>query len=141
MSLNLNGVDMSKRVWFIPILIVAVNALAIIVRWSTLAEVLPAHFDLQGNASSTMQRSVLLLYPLVGAATILGAYLIARIKPGFQAGVVILSSGFCLVLLSSSLVTLTYGKVPLFMLDEPVILLATIIALVISILKSRKTSR
>lgn len=42
--------------WFIPILIVAVNALAVIVKWSSLPELLPAHFDLQGNAGGTMAR-------------------------------------------------------------------------------------
>lgn len=40
--------------WFIPILIVAVNALAVIVKWSSLPELLPALFDLQGNAGGTM---------------------------------------------------------------------------------------
>ena len=40
---------MNKRGWFVPIVIIAVNALAIVVRWSSLAEILPAHFDLQGN--------------------------------------------------------------------------------------------
>lgn len=40
--------------WFIPILIVAVNALAVIVKWSSLPELLPAHFYLQGNAGGTM---------------------------------------------------------------------------------------
>jgi uncharacterized membrane protein len=40
--------------WFIPILIVALNALAIIVRWDSLPELLPAHYDLQGNAGGTM---------------------------------------------------------------------------------------
>jgi uncharacterized membrane protein len=38
--------DMNKKSWFIPILIVALNALAIIVRWSSLPELLPAHYDL-----------------------------------------------------------------------------------------------
>ena len=45
--------------WFIPILIVAVNALAVIVKWSSLPELLPAHFDLQGNAGGTMDPMML----------------------------------------------------------------------------------
>ena len=32
----------------------ALNALAIIVRWDSLPELLPAHYDLQGNAGGTM---------------------------------------------------------------------------------------
>lgn len=47
---------MNKNSWFIPILIVALNAFAIIDRWGSLPELLPAHYDLQGNAGGTMPR-------------------------------------------------------------------------------------
>ena len=69
-------VDMNKRGWFIPILIVVLNALAIIVRWSSLSELLPAHYDLQGNAGGTMPRSMLLVYILMGVVVCLIAYVI-----------------------------------------------------------------
>ena len=131
---------MKKRSWFIPILILAINALAIIVRWGSLPEILPAHYDLQGNAGGTMPRSVLLLYPLIGAAVCLVAYLIARIKHKLQTGLVILVSGICLVLLSSALVTLTSGTMPIFMLAEPVILLAAVVGFVVCVVKSCKES-
>mgnify|MGYP003310862251 FL=1 len=58
---------MRKQAWLIPILIVAVNLLAITIRWNSLPDLLPAHFDLQGNASGEMSRSVLLIYPLISA--------------------------------------------------------------------------
>ena len=132
---------MNKRGLFIPILIVAINALAIIMRWSSLPELLPAHYDLQGNAGGTMPRSVLLLYLLMGAAICLIAYVIARIKPKLQLGLIILTSGICLVLFLSTLVTLTYGTMPIFMLAEPVVLLAAVIGFVVSIVKSRKNKR
>ena len=132
---------MNKRVLFIPILIVAINALAIILRWSSLPELLPTHFDLQGNAGGTMPRSVLLLYLLMGAAICLIAYVIARIKPKLQLGLIILTSGICLVLFLSTLVTLTSGTMPIFMLAEPVVLLAAVIGFVVSIVKSRKNIR
>ena len=132
---------MNKRVLFIPILIVAINALAIILRWSSLPELLPVHFDLQGNAGGTMPRSVLLLYLLMGAAICLIAYVIARIKPKLQLGLIILTSGICLVLFLSTLVTLTSGTMPIFMLAEPVVLLAAVIGFVVSIVKSRKNIR
>ena len=132
---------MNKRVLFIPILIVAINALAIILRWSSLPELLPAHFDLQGNAGGTMPRSVLLLYLLMGAAICLIAYVIARIKPKLQLGLIILTSGICLVLFLSTMVTLTFGTMPIFMLAEPVVLLAAVIGFVVSIVKSRKNKR
>ena len=131
---------MNKRSWFIPILILAINALAIIVRWGSLPEILPAHYDLQGNAGGTMSRSVLLLYPLIGAAVCLVAYLIALKKHKLQTGMVILVSGICLIVLSSALVTLTSGTMPIFMLAEPVILLAAVVGFVVCVVKSRKES-
>ena len=126
---------MIKRSWIIPILIVALNALAIIVRWSSLPELLSAHYDLQGNAGGTMPRSVLLLYPLIGAAVCLVAYVVARMKQKLQSGLVILASGICLVLLSSTMVTLTAGTMPVFMLAEPVILLAAVIGFLFCIVR------
>lgn len=129
---------MNKRGWIIPIAIVAVNTLAIAARWSSLPELLPAHFDLQGNAAGTMSRNSLLLYPLIGVTICLAAYIIARIKQILKTGVTILSSGICLILLSSTLVSLTQGKIPVFMLAEPVILLLTIIAFIICSIRMRK---
>ena len=129
---------MNRRGWFIPMLIVAINALAIMVRWSSLPELLPAHYDLQGNAGGTMPRSMLLVYLLMGAAVCLIAYGLGRMKPKLQTGLVILASGICLVLLSSTMVTLTSGIMPVFMLAEPVILLVTVIGFVVSVVKGRK---
>ena len=132
---------MNKKGGVFPILIVAIHALAILVRWSALSELLPAHFNLQGNASGTMPRSSLLLPPLIGAAVCLIAYVVARKKQKLQTGLIILASGICLVLLSSTMVTLTSGKLPIFMLAEPVILLVAVIGFVISVIKSRKSIR
>ena len=126
---------MNKKYWFIPILIVALNAFAIALQWSTLPEIMPAHYDLEGNAGGTMPRTILLLFPLIGAALSGVLYLIARFWKKFEAALVILSSGICLVIFSSAMVSLTAGKVPAFMLAEPVILLAAIVAAAI---KSRK---
>ena len=131
-------VDMNKRDWFIPVLIVALHALAIIVRWSSLPELLPAHYDLQGNADGTMPRSMLLWYLLIGGAVCLIAYAIGRMTKRLQKGLVILSSGICLVLLLSTMVTLTSGTMPIFMLAEPVILLAAIVGFIVCVVKSRK---
>ena len=133
-----NVLDMNKRSWLIPILIVALNALAIMVRWSSLPELLPAHYDLQGNAGGTMPRSMLLLYLLIGVAICVIASVIARKKPKFQTGLVILTSGICLVLFASTMVTLTAGTMPVFMLSEPVILLVAVVGAVVSVMKSRK---
>lgn len=129
---------MNKRNWLIPILIVALNALAVLVQWNSLPEPLPAHFDLQGNASGTMPRSMLLLYLLMGAAVCLMGYVIGRMKPKLQTGLVILASGICLVLFLSTMVSLTAGTMPVFMLAEPVVLLAAVIGFGICFVKSRK---
>ena len=130
--------DIIKKSWPLPFLIVTLNALAIIIQWSTLPEPLPAHYDLQGNASGTMPRSMLLLYILIGTAVCLIAYMVGRMKQKLQTGLVILSSGISLVLFLSTMVTLTYGTMPIFMLAEPVILLAAVIGFVVCVVKSRK---
>ena len=129
---------MNKRNWLIPMIIVALNALAILVQWNSLPEPLPAHFDLQGNASGTMPRNMLLLYLLMGVVVCLIAYVVGRIKPKLQSGLVILTSGICLVLFLSTMVSLTAGTMPVFMLAEPVVLLAAVIAFVVCFVKSRK---
>ena len=129
---------MNKRNWLIPMIIVGLNALAILVQWNSLPEPLPAHFDLHGNASGTMPRSMLLLYLLIGVAVCLIAYVIGRMKPKLQSGLVILTSGICLVLFLSTMVSLTAGTMPVFMLAEPVVLLAAVIAFVVCFVKSRK---
>ena len=128
---------MNKSGWLITILIVAVNVAAVLMQWSLLPEILPSHFDLQGNASGSIARSMLLLYPVVSAIVCMIAYLIAWKKPKLQTGLIILSSGISLVILSSALVTLTSGSMPIFMLAEPVILLITVIAFILSLIKSR----
>ena len=129
---------MNKLYWFIPMLIVAIHALAIMVRWSSLPELLPVHFDLQGNAGGTMPRSMLFLYILIGVVVCLIAYGLGRMKHKLQKGLVILASGICLVLLLSTMVTLTSGTMPVFMLAEPVVLLASVIGFVVCVVKSRK---
>lgn len=129
---------MNKRNWLIPMIIVGLNALAILVQWNSLPEPLPAHFDLHGNASGTMPRSMLLLYLLIGVAVCLIAYVISRMKPKLQSGLVILASGICLVLFLSTMVSLTAGTMPVFMLAEPVVLLAAVIGFGVCFVKSRK---
>ena len=129
---------MNKKSWFIPVLIVAVNVLAIIVCWTSLPEVLPAHFDLEGNAGGSMPRNMLLLYPIASGVVCLVSYVIARVWKVLQKGLAILSSGISLVILFSLLVTLTRGTMPIFMLAEPVILLAAVIGFIVSVVKSRK---
>jgi len=139
---------MNKRAWLIPLLIVIVNALAVLIRWHSLQEMLPAHFDLQGNAGGSMPRETLLFYPLAGAVICGIAYAVASLvskrsknramAEGLRSGLIILTAGIALVILSSTMVTLTYGTTPVFMLAEPVILAISLIAFVICIVRARK---
>lgn len=113
---------MKKTGWLIPISIIAVHAIAIIAKWSSLMELLPAHFDLQGNPSGSMPRSVLPLYPLIGAGVCIVAFVIGYKKPHLKTGLIFLTS----------------GKMPFFMLAEPIVLLAAVVAFVFSLVKSCK---
>ena len=129
----------SKRGWIIPFLIVAVNAAAVFIRWTSLPEILPAHFDLQGNASGSMPRSTLIIYPVISLAVCAIAYVLSRLVfKRLNKGLIILTSGITLVILSSTMVTLTYGITPVFMLAEPVILIAALVWFIICWVKARK---
>ena len=85
-----------------------------------------------------MPRSMMFVYLLMGAAVCLIGYGLGRMKLKLQTGLVVLASGICLVLLSSTMVTLTSGTMPVFMLAEPVILLVAVIGFVVSVVKGRK---
>ena len=131
---------MKKRGWFLPALVVGINAAMILILWSSLPENLPAHFDLAGNASGSISRTTLLFYPLVGAVIGLIAYWIrCRIdKEFFNGGLLILTSGIELIILSSTMVTLTQGTKPFFMLAEPVILVIALVFFFIGLVKSKR---
>ena len=129
----------SKRGWIIPFLIVAVNAAAVLIRWSSLPELLPAHFDLQGNASGSISRSTLIIYPAIGLVICAVAYALSSLVfKRLNKGLIILTSGIALIILSSTMVTLTYGTTPVFMLAEPVILIAALAWFIICWVKTRK---
>ena len=124
---------MKNKNWFIPIFIIAVTAAAILLSWNALPEVLPAHFDLEGNASGSMPRMQLLMFPLISAVVCLVCHVVARLRQKLQKGMVVLSSGICIVILLSVLVTLTQGTMPIFMLAEPVVLLAAVVGFAVCI--------
>ena len=84
---------------------------------------------------------MLLVYPLISAAVCLVSYWVACKKNTLQMAMLFLSSGISLVLLLSTLVSLTYGTMPVFMLAEPVILLIAVAGVIISIVKSRRNTR
>jgi uncharacterized membrane protein len=122
---------------------------AIWIRWSALPDVLPAHFDPAGNASGSMARTTLLFYPVISLILCLAAYGIYALankmfklkadERGLRmCGLHVFTSCLALTILSSTLVTLTFGKCPIFMFAEPVIMLAGIITLIVCLIKASK---
>ncbi len=138
-----------KYGWMVPVIIIIVNVCAIWIRWSALPHVLPAHFDPAGNASGSMDRTTLIYYPIISLMLCLvtyGIYTLAnnmfKLKPDEKGlrifGLHVFTSCITLTILSSTLVTLTFGKCPIFMFAEPVIMLAGIITLIVCLIKANK---
>ena len=140
-----------KHGWIIPAIIILVNVCAIWIRWSSLPETLPAHFDPQGNASGSMARTTLIYYPVISLMVCLVAYGIAAMAKklflkadvtGLRLlGLHILNSSIVLTIFSSTMVTLTFGTKPLFMFAELVIMAIGITAFIICLIKARKISK
>ena len=138
-----------KYGWMVPVIIIIVNVCAIWIRWSALPDVLPAHFDPAGNASGSMDRTTLIYYPIISLMLCLvtyGIYTLAnnmfKLKTDEKGlrifGLHVFTSCITLTILSSTLVTLTFGKCPIFMFAEPVIMLAGIITLIVCLIKANK---
>lgn len=138
-----------KHGWIIPAIIIIVNVCAIWIRWSSLPETLPAHFDPQGNASGSMARTTLIYYPVISLMVCLAAYGIAALAKNLYIikadesglrllGLHILNSSIVLTILSSTMVTLTFGTKPLFMFAELIIMAIGITAFIICLLKAHK---
>ena len=140
-----------KNGWIVPAIVIIVNVCAIWISWKSLPETLPAHFDPQGNASGSMARNTLIYFPVISFLSTLAAYGIATfarnlfLKPDDSGlrllGLHCLTSAITLTILSSSLVTLTFGTKPIFMFAEPVIMVIGIAAFIICLVKSRKTAK
>lgn len=138
-----------KNGWIVPVIIIIVNACAIWISWSSLPDILPAHFDPQGNASGSMTRTTLIFYPVISLMVCLVTYGVAAmarilfLKPDNSGlrllGLHCLTSAIALTILSSTMVTLTFGTKPLFMFAEPVIIIAGITAFIICLIKARKS--
>ena len=139
---------MKKNGWIFPLIIIIVNVCAICIKWSSLPETLPAHFDPQGNASGTLARNTLAFYPVISLMACLAAYGIAAIarvlilkadETGLRLlGLHCLTTSIALTILSSTMVTLTFGTQPLFMFAEPPIIIAGITTFIVCLLKARK---
>lgn len=131
-----------KNGWIIPAIIIIVNVCTIWISWDSLPDTLPAHFDPQGNASGSMERTTLIFYPIISFIVCLVAYAIPYFRSDESGlrliGLHALTSAITLTILSSTLVTLTFGTKPIFMFAEPVIMVLGLAAFIICLLKSHK---
>ena len=148
---KINRMKWRKYGWMVPVIIIIVNVFVIWIRWSALADVLPAHFDPAGNASGTMAKTTLIYYPVISlmlCLTTYGIYTLAnnmfKLRPDERGlrlcGLHVFASCLTLTVLSSTLVTLTMGTNPLFMFAEPILLLAGIITLIVCLVKAKDTN-
>ena len=138
-----------KNGWIVPAIVIIVNVCAIWISWKSLPETLPAHFDPQGNASGSLARTTLRLYPIISMMICLVAYgiyalanNIFKFKPDEKGlrllGLHCLTSAITLTILSSTMVTLTFGTKPIFMFAEPVIMVIGVAVFIVCLIKSRK---
>jgi hypothetical protein len=145
---KIHNMKWRKYGWMVPVIIIIVNVGAIWIRWSALADVLPAHFDPAGNASGTMAKTTLIYYPVISlmlCLTTYGIYTLAnnmfKLRPDERGlrlcGLHVFASCLTLTVLSSTLVTLTMGTNPLFMFAEPVLILAGTVTLIICLIKKK----
>ena len=88
-----------------------------------------------------MPRGMLILYLLCSIAFGLISFVATLVKPRLQKTMAILATGVTFIVLLSTLVTLTSGTMPVLMIAEPVVLLITVVFAVISLIKSRKSTR
>jgi uncharacterized membrane protein len=143
---KIDNMKWRKYGWMVPVIIIIVNVCAIWIRWNSLADVLPAHFDPAGNASGSMAKTTLIYYPVISLMLCLvtyGIYTLAnnmfKLRPDERGlrmcGLHAMASCLTLTVLSSTLVTLTTGTCPLFMFAEPVLLVAGIVTLIVCLTK------
>lgn len=112
-----------KKYW--PLLVVPAAVIVLLaVYWQGLPAQLASHFDVQGNATSTMSRNVLLVFPVAAILLELIPLLFRRSRLRVQASVLL-----GLVVLSSMCVTLTSGRQPVFMYLEPVLLVGAVVCI------------
>lgn len=112
-----------KKYW--PLLVVPAAAIVLLaVCWQGLPAQLASHFDAQGNATSTMSRNVLLVFPVAAFLLELIPLLFRRSRLRVLASVLL-----GLVVLSSMCVTLTCGRQPVFMYLEPVLLVGAVVCI------------
>ena len=135
-----NTEDMRNRLWILSALVILVNfALVLFCRRSLPAE-LPLHISLDGSYADTMPYSRLFLHPLVSLALAAGIYIVSALlfrrfpklddAKGIRCtNIDIAVCCLALIILCSTCVALTMGKVHFFMFAEPVILLIMLVAI------------
>lgn len=141
---------MKNRLWIITSGVILVNFALVLCFRRSLPEMLPLHIGLDGSYASTMPYTRLFMYPSTSLVLAFCIYTLAsiafRLFPALNDGrgirmttVDILALGFSLIILSSTCVSLTMGKVHFFMFAEPAILLLLIAAVIVGEIRIRKS--
>lgn len=129
--------------------VIILNFLLVIICRQYLPDILPLHIDLDGNASSSMPYTRLYFYPIASLVLALLVNGIRSIafksvpklddKNGVRRRYVdICILGITMVVLLSTCVSLTQGRVHLFMFSEPIVMLLCILAVIQAEVKIRK---
>lgn len=143
---------MKNRLWIITAGIILVNFALVLCFRRSLPETLPLHIGLDGSYADTMPYTRLFFYPATSLILAVGIYLLSsvafRLFPGLNDAkgmrlttVDIIVLGLALIILSSTCVSLTMGKVHFFMFAEPVILLLVIAAAIVGEIRIKKTGK
>ena len=133
---------MKNRLWAVTAVIILLNFALVLFLRKSMPATLPFHIGLDGSYATTMPYTRLFCYPAVSLVLATGIYLIAavlfkRFKKlddvrGIRCTYIdIIVLGLALIILSSTCVSLTMGKVHFFMFAEPVIFLLIVAAVII----------
>ena len=144
--------NMRNRLWILSTLIILVNFALVLFCRRALPSELPLHISLDGSYADTMPYARLFLYPLVSLVLAAGIYIVSALlfkrfprlddTKGIRCtNIDIAVCCLALVILCSTCVSLTMGKVHFFMFAEPAILLILLIAVVAGEIRIHRSSR
>ena len=131
---------MRNRLWILSSLIILLDFALVLFCKRVLRSEIPLHISLDGSYADTMPYARLFLYPLVSLVLSAGIYIVSALlfkrfpKLDDAKGIrcTIIDIAVCclaLIILCSTCVALTMGKVHFFMFAEPIILLAMLVAI------------
>lgn len=143
---------MKTKLWMLTSAVILLNFALVLMNYRTLPDQLPLHFDLDGNYTSSMAKTTLFYYPAVSLVLCTLIYLVSafilktfkKLQKGMAvrcAYVDIITVCVALIILSSTCVTLTSGRVHFFMFAEPVLFLVAVAAVVTGEIRIKRSEK